>query len=112
MQQELRNASIDFPQPIEKQGYKWLKQCVKKYDIADEIIDAIWGDEWVVYPSLNAYVISAVLFSSNLLTRLLLEATIACLRNTICPSSTMGFFFSTDSLALVCSFFLLLALGD
>lgn len=40
MNRELPHASIDFP-CFAKFGYRYLAECVKKYDIVDDVMDAL-----------------------------------------------------------------------
>ena len=35
-QNELKHAHVDFPS--EQQGYKWLRDCVQKYDVVDDLM--------------------------------------------------------------------------
>lgn len=38
VRRELPHAPTDFPRDEEKQGYAWLSECVKKYDVVDDVM--------------------------------------------------------------------------
>lgn len=44
VKKELRHASADFPCTKGQFRYKWLAQCVRRYDIVDDIMQALLCD--------------------------------------------------------------------
>lgn len=46
-ERELRHAHVDFPS--EQQGYGWLRDCVQKYDVVDDLM-AMLVSKHNVYP--------------------------------------------------------------
>jgi hypothetical protein len=43
----LRHAPTDFPRAAERQGYEWLSECVKRYDVVDDIMAVLVSDQYV-----------------------------------------------------------------
>jgi len=44
MRRELRHAQTDFPCEKEAPNLRWLVECVKRYDIVDDIMDALFSE--------------------------------------------------------------------
>lgn len=44
MRRELRHAQTDFPCEKEAPSLRWLVACVRKYDIVDDIMDALFSE--------------------------------------------------------------------
>jgi hypothetical protein len=47
VKKELQHAPADFPRPAEKQGYRWLRVCVKSYDVVDDVMAVLMSDLYV-----------------------------------------------------------------
>lgn len=45
MRRELRHAQTDFPCRNAAPSLSWLVECVKQYDIVDDIMDALFSNK-------------------------------------------------------------------
>ncbi|KAF2691033.1 hypothetical protein K458DRAFT_438741 [Lentithecium fluviatile CBS 122367] len=44
VRKELQHAPTDFPRAPEWQGYRWLRECVKRYDLIDDVMTMLVSD--------------------------------------------------------------------
>jgi hypothetical protein len=48
VKKELQHAPADFPRSPQRQGYKWLRECVKRYDVVDDVMAVLMSDLYVL----------------------------------------------------------------